>query len=74
MTPKEKAITLVDGFRFILIKSNTDAGEEILCTLLAKECALVAVDGILNQMIGSLSYSFNEKLYWREVKQEIEKL
>ena len=74
MTPKEKAITLVDGFRFILIKSNTDAGEEILCTLLAKECALVAVDGILNRMIGSRSYSYNEKLYWREIKQEIEKL
>ena len=74
MTPKEKATTLVDGFRFILIKSNTDAGEEILCTLLAKECALVAVDGILNRMIGSRSYSFNEKLYWREIKQEIEKL
>ena len=48
MTPKEKAEELVDKYRFILIKSNTDAGEEILCTLLAKECALVAVDEILN--------------------------
>ena len=74
MTPKEKAEELVDKYRFILIKSNTDAGEEILCTLLAKECALVAVDGILNRMIGSRSYSYNEKLYWREIKQEIEKL
>jgi hypothetical protein len=64
MTPQEKAEKLVDSYRLILIKSDTDAGEEILCTLLAKECALVAVDEIIN--LGCI-----EVPYWFEVKQEI---
>jgi len=67
MTPQEKAEKLVDSYRLILIKSDTDAGEEILCTLLAKECALVAVDEVIN--LGCI-----EVPYWFEVKQEIGKL
>jgi len=82
MTPQEKAISLVDSYRLILIKSDTDAGEEILCTLLAKECALVAVDEVLNNNCGSYtdeSNAMNEEIYcdeyyWHEVKQEIGKL
>ena len=76
MTPKEKATSLVDEFRLILIKSNTDAGEEILCTLLAKECALVAVDEILNWHLEFLFISKESvgHQYWLDVKQEIEKL
>ncbi len=69
MTPQEKAMTLVDGFRFILIKSNTDAGKEILCTLLAKECALVAVDEVFGNNTDESKHD-----YWIEVKEEIEKL
>ena len=74
---KEKAMNLVDGFRFILIKSNTDAGEEILCTLLAKECALVAVDELINCSISYDNYNAtwaSQVEYWQEVKTEIEKL
>lgn len=76
MTPKEKATSLVDEYRLILIKSNTDAGEEILCTLLAKECALVAVDEILNWHLEFLFISKESvgHQYWLDVKQEIEKL
>jgi hypothetical protein len=76
MTPKEKATSLVDEFRLILMKSNTDAGEEILCTLLAKECALVAVDEILNWHLEFLFISKESvgHQYWLDVKQEIEKL
>ncbi len=74
MTPKEKAITLVDEYRLILIKSNTDAGEEILCTLLAKECALVAVDEILNHHSQEQGLYRIDTYYWQQVKQEIEKL
>jgi hypothetical protein len=76
MTPKEKAEELVDVYRLILIKSNTDAGEEILCTLLAKECALVAVDEVLDFMDRfdlDLEMKHQYK-WWKEVKQEIEKL
>jgi hypothetical protein len=76
MTPKEKATSLVDEYRLILMKSNTDAGEEILCTLLAKECALVAVDEILNWHLEFLFISKESvgHQYWLDVKQEIEKL
>lgn len=76
MTPKEKATSLVDEFRLILIKSNTDAGEEILCTLLAKECALVAVDEILDFMDRfdiDLEMKHQHE-WWKKVKTEIEKL
>jgi predicted DNA-binding protein (UPF0278 family) len=74
MTPKEKAEELVDKYRFILIKSNTDAGEEILCTLLAKECALVAVDEILNHHSQEQGLYRIDTYYWQQVKKEIEKL
>ena len=77
MTPQEKAISLVDEYRLILIKSNTDAGEEILCTLLAKECALVAVDELINCSISYDNYNAtwaSQVEYWQEVKTEIEKL
>jgi len=68
MIPKEKAKELVDKYRFILIKSNTDAGEEILCTLLAKECALVAVEEVFGNNTDESKHD-----YWIEVKEEIEK-
>lgn len=74
MDAKEKAISLVDEFRLILMKSNTDAGEEILCTLLAKECALVAVDEILNHHSQEQGLYRIDTYYWQQVKQEIEKL
>ena len=48
MTPNEKARELIDKYRIILIQSDTDVGEEILCTGIAKQSALIAVDEILN--------------------------
>ena len=40
----------------------------------AKQCALIAVEEILTRMIGSRAYSFNEKLFWSEVKSELQSL
>jgi hypothetical protein len=87
MTPQKKAKELVDQYRIILIHSETDAGEEILCTTIAKQCALVAVDGILEDNRTSLKLADDEDLHpharglilgslaiWLEVKQEIEKI
>ena len=71
MTPKEKAIELVDKYRIVLIQSDTDASEEILCTIIAKQCALIAVGELL------ILAGFYDKKVWdylEEVKQEIEKL
>ena len=85
MTPKEKAEKLVDNHRLILINSETDCSEELLCTLIAKQCALIAVDEIikfeksivkqLEKITINLSGQFElKKLYWQEVKKEIENL
>ena len=85
MTPKEKAEKLVDNHRLILINSETDCSEELLCTLIAKQCALIAVNEIikfeksivkqLEKITINLSGQFElKKLYWQEVKKEIENL
>ena len=85
MTPKEKAEKLVDNHRLILINSETDCSEELLCTLIAKQCALIAVKEIikfeksivkqLEKITINLSGQFElKKLYWQEVKKEIENL
>jgi hypothetical protein len=60
MTPKEKAKQLVE--KMIIYHSPDDKDYEA-----AKDCALIAVDEILN--IGCI-----EVPYWVEVKQEIENL
>ncbi len=83
MSVKEKAQQIVDKYRVVLIQSDTDAGEEILCTTIAKQCALVAMD----EMIGNAGFIWGGRDtetgktardmyrdYCYELKQEIEKL
>ena len=77
MTPKEKAYYLIDKFR-----QNQFSGC-LICTddfddknKSSKQCALIAVDEILNQDkgafdLGEINYHFE---YWWNVKQEIEQL
>jgi hypothetical protein len=71
MTPKEKAFELVDTYKFVLWSEDTQCGEEILCTGIAKRCALIAVDEILSnkELLNHLDYE-----WWNEVKHEIQKL
>lgn len=71
MTPKEKAIEL--QFKYW---KNADLTPEQ-----AQQCALIAVDEILNNSTSYNAYDgvLNNELwaddeYWQEVKQEIEKL
>ena len=47
MSAKDKAIELVDTYRIMLMNSDTECGEEILCTVIAKYCAVIAVDEII---------------------------
>jgi len=80
MTPKEKAIDLINSYRIILMNEDTECGNEILCTLIAKRCALIAVDEILNSNPSYDDYGgdgwkiIDNTEYWQEVKQKIEKL
>ena len=75
MSAKDKAIELVDTYKFVLWSEDTQCGDEILCTGIAKRCALIAVDEILKQCWDyrdiDLQASYD---YWEEVKKEIQLL
>jgi hypothetical protein len=78
MTPKEKAIELVNKMAFEVCKTD------------AKQCALIAVDEIINayphtfglnkeytkdgELVTSIVNIRPNIIYWQEVKQEIENL
>jgi hypothetical protein len=64
MTPKEKA---EDLYNRMLPKSG------VVFKSQAKQCALVAIDEILNVTVGLTDFT-DDFDYWQEVKQEIEKL
>ena len=70
MTTKEKAEELVR--KMYLVHSNTASK---ITMYFAKECALIAVDEIIDALPESTSpYNLKQIDYWQEVKQEIEKL
>jgi hypothetical protein len=64
MTPKEKAQELIN--RMYYTQSSPTIWTQ------AKDCALIAVDEI-RQLMNKMR-SFENAVYWKEVKQEIEKL
>ena len=66
MTPKEKAKELVNKFR--ISKAITES--------YSKQCALIAVDEIINTHLLSEKdiFGIHPVDYWNEVKQEIEAL
>ena len=64
MTPKEKAKELLDKMENIAFKHDCFGAEYPV----AKECTLIAVDDILNLC------PLANRDYWKEVKEEIEKL
>ena len=65
MTPKEKAKELVEQFTFRCEECNYDWN--------AKQCALIAVDELIDNYEEKYKYCLT-KIYWEEVKHEIEKL
>ena len=62
MTPKEKAIELVESMTFHCYECG---GEDN-----AKQCALIAVDEVIEATIDDWSHYE----YWQEVKTELQKL
>jgi hypothetical protein len=63
MTPKEKADSIFQQVYKILWHTNSDP---IHC----KQCALIAVDEVLDAHL----FDLDERAYYQEVKQEIERL
>jgi hypothetical protein len=70
MTPKEKAKELYCKYTEALNIRDL----QITANPFAKQCALIAVDEILNALSYKISSNFEELKYFEEVKQEIEKL
>ena len=73
MTPKEKAIELVERFNVLQTFIEGFDYEHAI------ECALIAVDEILNYDLKAKTESqfvIERRIeeYWQEVKQEVEKL
>jgi len=70
MTPKEKANKL----RYQIESSMQDADMRGHYNQAIKQCALIAVDEIINSRPAITASQIVYKNYWQEVKQEIEKL
>jgi hypothetical protein len=68
-SPKEKAKQLFDQYHNLIQEIGGDMGHEILVSILAKHCALIAVKQILDNDLNSEVY-----YYWEEVEEEINNL
>jgi hypothetical protein len=77
MTPKEKAEELVNN---MCDTYDPDCTGYVITFAHAKQCALIAVDEMLQIQSITMypvieeNYIYGHKDYWQEVKQEIEKL
>ena len=65
MTPKEKAAELIVNYQLKCKSLNYDE---------AKQCALIAVEEIINHHSQEQGLYRIDTYYWQQVKQEIEKL
>ena len=75
LTPKEEANELVTMHHNLIQDIGGELGQEILVTILAKQCALIAVDEILFVLEYNLDFKMERSIgYYLEVKEEIEKL
>lgn len=72
MKPQEKGDNLVNQYRIILMNQDTECGNEILCSRIAKYSALIAVDEIISVIDAETNYKTWE--FYKQVKQELEKL
>ena len=71
-TPKEKAKELFNHYHNLIQDIGGELGQEILVSILAKQCALFAVDEILN--VNTFDQNFTIHFYYLAVKEEIENL
>ena len=76
MDAKDKAEQLVNEYRILLMNEDTECGNEILCTTIAKQCSLIAVDLRFEADFNfySIEYGEDSLEFWEEVKEEINKL
>jgi pyruvate/oxaloacetate carboxyltransferase len=73
MTPKEKSEELIDKFKH---SESKDGYNDVRDIHAAIRCALIAVDEMIKTVNMCIPYHNPETFvdYWKEVKQELEKL
>jgi hypothetical protein len=75
MIAKEKAVQLFNKYYVSILEVNNDLSEEILISILAKQCAIIAVDEIiLLTEWYDRRYISNQLEYWIDVKSELSNL
>jgi hypothetical protein len=72
MTPQKNAERLVHKYRMLLMDEGENYGEEILVSILSKQCALIAAENIRTEMVQAQNYE--RAIYWRDVKSQIKQL
>jgi hypothetical protein len=77
MTPKEKSQNIVNS----MMRTGDPYHTECICFEIAKRCALIAVDEIIEEILENwygeyinIEWEKDRIEYWQEVKQEIQKL
>ena len=68
-TPKQKAAELFTHYHNLIQNIGGELGQEILVSILAKECALFAANQVLNQNYKIASH--HDYIYWEEVIHEL---
>ncbi|CAB4152493.1 hypothetical protein UFOVP615_15 [uncultured Caudovirales phage] len=74
---EEEANRLFAKFHNLIEDIGGELGQEAMVSILAKKCALIAVDEIIFSNPHSNPFNtdvFSTMDYWQEVKKEIEKL
>ena len=76
MTPKQKADEIFTHYHNIIQDIGGELGQEILVSILAKQCAMYAIKLILKETLElSREYSNNFiYIYWVRVQEELEKM
>ena len=74
MTAEEKSHHLYLKYLNLLIANYDLDGEDYLTKAHAKQCAIIAVDEILNCTNDNDGYINCDKTYWQEVKNHLNKL
>jgi hypothetical protein len=71
-TPKEKADELFNHYYNLIQSIGGELGQEILVSILAKQCALFAAREVLQDKWNTEDYE--QYHYWEEVEHEIENI
>lgn len=75
MTPVEKANEIFTHYHNLIQEQGGELGQEILVSILAKQCALFVARDMLKKIWNyEISGTYDEYYFWQAVEHEIENL